>query len=139
MLRDSGLKRGEFARRVEPSNVKPEVVSALPVMFDILSRGKPEMWDELMPQVLHVHGKFSDFDANGSEPTIPTRTSCALLAGGLLRLHFHRIGRPHAQRRRQLRLRQLPSSASPHDPGLTSRLKTVVGNWPRGIEVRPHR
>ncbi len=69
--KDPGFKRGEFARRVEPFKAPPEAVSALSVMFNILSPGQPDMWDELMPQVIHVHGKFYDFDENGSEPAIP--------------------------------------------------------------------
>ena len=69
--RDPGFKRGEFARRAAAFNAAPEVVSALSVMFNILSPGEPDMWDALMPQVIHVHGKFYDFDAEGNESAIP--------------------------------------------------------------------
>lgn len=44
--------------RAAPFGAAPEVLSAMSVMFDILSPGLPEMWDELMPQVIHVHGKI---------------------------------------------------------------------------------
>jgi len=67
---DAGWKRGEFARRVAPLGADPAVVSALSVMFNILSPGAPEMWDDLMPQVIHIHGKFYDFDAAGDESAI---------------------------------------------------------------------
>jgi sugar phosphate isomerase/epimerase len=29
-----------------------------------------EMWKEVMPQVIHIHGKFYGFDENGDEPSI---------------------------------------------------------------------
>lgn len=68
--RDAGWKRQEFARRVEPLKADPADVSALSVMFNILSPGTAEMWKEIMPQVVHVHGKFYDFDAEGNEASI---------------------------------------------------------------------
>ena len=68
--RDAGWKRQEFARRVEPLKADPADVSALSVMFNILSPGQAEMWKEIIPQVIHVHGKFYDFDADGNETSI---------------------------------------------------------------------
>jgi len=68
--RDAGWKRQEFARRVEPLNADPADVSALAVMFNILSPGTADMWKEIMPQVVHVHGKFYDFDEQGNEASI---------------------------------------------------------------------
>lgn len=68
---DAGWKRGEFARRVAPLNADPVVVSALSVMFNILSPGEPDMWDAILPQVIHIHGKFYDFDDAGNETAIP--------------------------------------------------------------------
>jgi sugar phosphate isomerase/epimerase len=68
---DAGWKRGEFARRVAPLNADPAIVSALSVMFNIVSPNRAEMWRELVPQTIHVHGKFYDFDAAGNESAIP--------------------------------------------------------------------
>jgi sugar phosphate isomerase/epimerase len=68
--RDAGWKRQEFARRVEPMNADPAEVSALSVMFNILSPGEAGMWKAILPQVIHVHGKFYDFDAQGDETSI---------------------------------------------------------------------
>ncbi|HWI30569.1 MAG TPA: TIM barrel protein, partial [Microbacterium sp.] len=31
----------------------------------------PEKWLEIMPRVVHVHGKFFDIDENGEEPSVP--------------------------------------------------------------------
>lgn len=69
--RDAGWKRQEFARRVEPLKADVAVVSALSVMFNILSPSDASVWNEIMPQVIHVHGKFYDFDAEGNETSIP--------------------------------------------------------------------
>ncbi len=68
---DAGWKRAEFARRVQPLNADPAAVSALSLMFNILSPGTADMWREIMPQVIHVHGKFYDFDDAGNETSIP--------------------------------------------------------------------
>lgn len=69
--KDAGWKRQEFARRVEPLNADPADVSALSVMFNILSPGEASAWKEIMGQVIHVHGKFYDFDEAGNETSIP--------------------------------------------------------------------
>jgi sugar phosphate isomerase/epimerase len=68
---DAGWKRQEFGRRVAPLKADPAAVSALAVMFNILSPGDAQAWSEIMPQVIHVHGKFYDFDAAGNETSIP--------------------------------------------------------------------
>src|SRR5262249_19676021 len=31
----------------------------------------PERWAEIMPRVVHVHGKFFDIDGQGDEPSVP--------------------------------------------------------------------
>ncbi|WP_077035468.1 sugar phosphate isomerase/epimerase [Pelomonas sp. KK5] len=69
--KDAGWKRQEFARRVEPLRADPADVSALSVMFNILSPGEAAAWKEIMGQVVHVHGKFYDFDTDGNETSIP--------------------------------------------------------------------
>jgi sugar phosphate isomerase/epimerase len=69
--KDAGWKRGEFGRRVVALNASPEVVAAVSVMFNVLSPGNPADWLEIMPQIVHVHGKFYDFDEHGNESAIP--------------------------------------------------------------------
>ena len=64
-------KRDEFARRASALHAEPSVVSALSVMFSILSPQNARVWLEIMPQIIHVHCKFYDFDAAGNEPCIP--------------------------------------------------------------------
>lgn len=69
--KDASWKREEFSRRVAPLNADPTAVSALTVMFSILSPQDVNSWKEIMPQVIHIHGKFYDFDAEGNETSIP--------------------------------------------------------------------
>ena len=64
-------KRDEFNRRAAQLNVDPSKASALSVMFSMLSPHKPQSWLEIMPQIIHLHGKFYDFDAHGDESSIP--------------------------------------------------------------------
>jgi hypothetical protein len=37
-------------------------------------RMDPSRWEELMPQVVHVHGKFYEIDEDGNEPSIDHET-----------------------------------------------------------------
>lgn len=64
-------KRDEFNRRAEQLKVESTQASALSVMFSMLSPHKPESWLEIMPQIIHLHGKFYDFDEYGNESSIP--------------------------------------------------------------------
>ncbi|RVU02275.1 sugar phosphate isomerase/epimerase [Novosphingobium umbonatum] len=42
-------------------------IMALVIIFGLFSRATPESWADIMPQVIHIHGKFFDFDDNGQE------------------------------------------------------------------------
>ena len=57
-----------WRRRVKAD---PTVVSSLAVMFSILSPQDPRAWLEIMPQIIHIHGKCYDFDPGGTETSIP--------------------------------------------------------------------
>jgi hypothetical protein len=64
-------KREEFNRRAAALNADPSAASGLSVIFSILSPQDPRVWLKIMPQVIHVHSKFYEFDAAGSETSIP--------------------------------------------------------------------
>lgn len=66
-------KREEFNRRAAERKIDPAKASALSVMFSILTSHPPESWRAIMPQIIHVHGKFYEFDAAGEESAIPYR------------------------------------------------------------------
>jgi hypothetical protein len=63
--------------RIDPSHA-----SGLSVVFSMLSSQKPEAWLEIMPQVIHIHGKFYDFDATGAETSIPYDELLAVFVEG---------------------------------------------------------
>ncbi len=67
---DAQWKRDEFGRLAAARRADPSAISGLSVMFSILSPQSPRAWLEIMHQVIHVHGKFYDFDATGYEPSI---------------------------------------------------------------------
>jgi len=46
-------------------------ISKMYIIFTILGKMNPRDWLEIMPQVVHIHGKCYDFDENGDEITIP--------------------------------------------------------------------
>jgi sugar phosphate isomerase/epimerase len=47
----------------------PAQLGRLNMVLSLLSRQKPEEWLDVMPQVVHVHGKFYSME-NGEEPSI---------------------------------------------------------------------
>lgn len=63
-------KRGRFAE-FAAGRLDPQKLSAASVMFNILSPQPASAWRELLPQVIHIHGKFYGFDSSGSESCIP--------------------------------------------------------------------
>jgi sugar phosphate isomerase/epimerase len=68
---DAHAKREEFTRRATASGAHPSAITPLAVLFSILCPQDPRAWLDIMPQVIHIHGKFYEFDSNGSEPSIP--------------------------------------------------------------------
>jgi sugar phosphate isomerase/epimerase len=56
---------------VAQGRLDPLKLSALAVIFNMFSPQPAAAWLEIMPQVIHIHGKFYGFDAAGSEPCIP--------------------------------------------------------------------
>ena len=63
-------KRDEFARRAAAQKFETTAVSRLGVLFSMLVKQDPRVWLEIMPQIIHVHCKFYDFDAAGNETTV---------------------------------------------------------------------
>ena len=48
----------------------PQQLGRLNMTLSMFSKQSPEQWAEVMPRVVHVHGKFYGFDANGDEPSV---------------------------------------------------------------------
>jgi len=80
--KDAQQKREEFTALAQARHVDPTIISALAVMFSILSTQEPRAWLEIMPQVIHIHGKCYDFDDRGIETAIPYEELIPVFAEG---------------------------------------------------------
>jgi sugar phosphate isomerase/epimerase len=63
-------KFGELAQTLMPMGATPPQIGRLNMAFSMNGRQPVEAWAEIMPYVVHVHGKFYGFDENGDEPSI---------------------------------------------------------------------
>jgi sugar phosphate isomerase/epimerase len=63
-------KFGELFERISALGGTPPQIGRLNMAFSMNGRQPIEMWKEVMPQVIHIHGKFYGFDENGDEPSI---------------------------------------------------------------------
>ncbi len=63
-------KRGRFVEYAA-GRLDALKLSAVSVIFNMMSPRPATAWRELMPQVIHIHGKFYGFDSSGSESCIP--------------------------------------------------------------------
>jgi sugar phosphate isomerase/epimerase len=68
---EAPAKRAEFARRAAAQGADPSIISGIAVIFSILSRQEASAWLDILPQVIHIHGKFYDFDPQGNESSVP--------------------------------------------------------------------
>ena len=66
-------KREEFNRQAAERGTAPGTASALSVVFSMLTSNPPASWLPIMSQIIHVHGKFYEFDDTGEETAIPVR------------------------------------------------------------------
>jgi hypothetical protein len=48
----------------------PKQLGNLNLALSMCDKQAPEAWNEIMPRVVHVHGKFYGFDESGQEPSI---------------------------------------------------------------------
>lgn len=72
-----------FGRDAQSAGADERHAIELYPMFGLWSRMAPEDWAEIMPQVIHIHGKFFDFDESGNEVTVDfERTLKVFVEGG---------------------------------------------------------
>jgi sugar phosphate isomerase/epimerase len=69
--RDALAARRQLLADVEAAGGGPEAIGFAWRSLTLWSSQPPEKWLEIMPQVLHVHGKFFDIDEHGEEPSVP--------------------------------------------------------------------
>ncbi len=65
-----GARLSEYHRRARQTGAAEADIHKLNMLFAMLSKQKPSAWIEIMPQVVHVHGKFYEFDKDGNEAAI---------------------------------------------------------------------
>lgn len=61
----------EYQRRERAVGASEMDIRKMFIMFAIVARMDPRAWLEIMPQVVHIHGKCYDFDENNHEVAIP--------------------------------------------------------------------
>lgn len=68
--RDAFAARRELMAQVEAAGAGPEAVRFAWTSLTLWGGQPPEKWAEIMPRVVHVHGKFFDIDEHGEEPSV---------------------------------------------------------------------
>jgi sugar phosphate isomerase/epimerase len=63
-------KFGELFERTSALGATPPQIGRLNMAFAMNGRQPIEFWKEVMPQVIHIHGKFYGFDEKDEEPSI---------------------------------------------------------------------
>jgi hypothetical protein len=67
-------KFARFATEAETLGASPGDRGKLNMVLTMHGRMDPRRWEELMPSVVHVHGKFYGIDERGDEPSIDHET-----------------------------------------------------------------
>jgi sugar phosphate isomerase/epimerase len=67
-------KFARFAQEADALGASPADKGKLNMVLTMHGRMDPRRWEELMPSVVHVHGKFYGIDADGNEPSIDHET-----------------------------------------------------------------
>jgi sugar phosphate isomerase/epimerase len=63
-------KFGELYERTSALGATPPQIGRLNMAFAMNGRQPIELWKEIIPRTIHLHGKFYGFDENGNEPSI---------------------------------------------------------------------
>ncbi|WP_156417036.1 sugar phosphate isomerase/epimerase family protein [Sphingopyxis sp. H050] len=64
---DPYARRERYIAAAREKGYPDREIMSLVIIFGLFSRAAPESWAEIMHQVIHIHGKFFDFDDNGDE------------------------------------------------------------------------
>lgn len=60
-------RMAKFKDRAEKAGFAPQEYGSLSMIFPMFGRADPASWNELMAQVIHVHGKFYGFNDDAEE------------------------------------------------------------------------
>jgi sugar phosphate isomerase/epimerase len=79
---DAHKRMIEFKQQAKASGADEMQLNELSLIFPMFGKQDPHSWLELMPEVVHVHGKFFGFDADGREEAIDYETILPLFRDG---------------------------------------------------------
>jgi sugar phosphate isomerase/epimerase len=74
-------KFARFSQEASELGASPGDMGKLNMVLTMHGTMDPRGWGELMPQVVHVHGKFYGIDENGDEPSIDHAAIMGVLVG----------------------------------------------------------
>jgi hypothetical protein len=72
----------EFAEHAQSEGATPAAVNQVRIAFSMFARNDPKRWSEIMPRVVHVHAKFYELEADGSDASVPHRELYDVLQEG---------------------------------------------------------
>jgi sugar phosphate isomerase/epimerase len=61
----------EFAERAEAEGAAPQAIHQVRIIFSMFAHNNPRRWLEIMPRVIHVHAKFYELEADGTDASVP--------------------------------------------------------------------
>ena len=61
----------EFADHARGEGASPQAVNQVRIIFSMFARNDPRQWLEIMPRVIHVHAKFYELEADGTDASVP--------------------------------------------------------------------
>lgn len=68
---DPFVARRDLLEEMRERGAGPEATAFAWRALTLWGGQSPQRWTEIMPRVVHVHGKFFDIDENGDEPSVP--------------------------------------------------------------------
>lgn len=72
----------EFADKARSEGATEQAINQVRIVFSMFAHNDPRGWLELMPRVVHVHAKFYELEADGTDPSIPHRELFDVLVEG---------------------------------------------------------
>jgi sugar phosphate isomerase/epimerase len=67
---DAQTRMGQYKERARAAHANEIHLNELSLIFPMFGHEDPRGWLELMPAVVHIHGKFFGFDSHGNEEAI---------------------------------------------------------------------
>jgi hypothetical protein len=68
---DPSHREQRLVEHLEEDGIEPDHVRLLMWGMVLFARQDPKAWREIGDDIVHVHGKFFEFDEDGNEPAVP--------------------------------------------------------------------